>query len=129
MSFLPIVNRLSPRTFFLIDAVGALLSALMLGLVLTQLEHVFGMPRRLLQPLAIIAVIFAGYSAACYWVRPNNWKLFLRIIATANLLYCCLTAGLVISVFPQISTFGWVYFISEIAIIVVLAIAELSKAR
>jgi hypothetical protein len=42
----------------LIDSLGALLSALILGLVLTRWESVFGMPKRVLYFLAAIAAVF-----------------------------------------------------------------------
>jgi len=70
------------RRLFLIDGIGALVSAVMLGLVLTVWAPVFGMPRRVLIPLALVAAGFAIYSLTCS-VRTHDPK-FLFAIAVAN---------------------------------------------
>jgi hypothetical protein len=118
----------SPRTFFLIDGCGALVSALLLGVVLVQFESIFGMPAGVLYPLAAIAAVFMVYSLSCYARFPANWRPFLRGIALANLSYCLLTAGLVIYHYPSLSGWGVAYFVGEIALVVGLALAEWGRA-
>lgn len=113
-----------PRQVFLIDGLGALLTAVMLGIVLAQLESFFGMPRAKLYVLAGIAVIFAIYSLTCYWRLPIHWQPYLRAIAVANLLYCCVTAGLVVYLYEELTIWGIGYFVGEIVIVVSLAIFE-----
>lgn len=129
MSFERIIYSIPARTFFLIDALGALLSTLMLGGVLTQFADFFGMPLSFLLPLSTIAGIFALYSTTCFLSRPKNWKLFLRIIATANLLYCLLTVGVVAMIFSQLTVPGRAYFIGEAVIVTTLAIAEYKRTQ
>jgi hypothetical protein len=64
----------NPKLLFLIDGVGALLSAFLLGVVLASAETTFGMPSKTLYFLATLACLFALYS---FWnhVRFNeNWR-------------------------------------------------------
>jgi len=111
---------------FLIDALGALLSAIMLGFVLANLESVFGMPRPVLHFLAGIAGVFALYSFFCYrWLR-KNWQPFLLAIAVSNLLYCCLTIALVFYYRQALTILGILYFVTEVIVVVILARKELN---
>ncbi|MCO6487363.1 MAG: hypothetical protein J5I98_03045 [Phaeodactylibacter sp.] len=124
------VNRLAglpPRKLFLIDGLGALLSAFLLGVVLVWWEPVFGMPPKVLYPLAAIAGVFAVYSLSCCFFLTQNRRPFLRGIAVANLLYCCLTLGLVFYFYPQLTALGVAYFLVEITVVLILAGVELKS--
>lgn len=118
---------LTPRKLLLIDGLGALLSAFLLGVVLVRWEHIFGMPSKVLYPLAAIAGVFAVYSLSCHWFLTQNHRPFLKGIAIANLLYCCLTLGLVVYCYPQLMALGVAYFLVEIMIVCSLAIVELKS--
>ncbi|NRB48861.1 MAG: hypothetical protein HRU41_14390 [Saprospiraceae bacterium] len=113
-----------PRKLFLIDGMGALLSAFLLGVVLVNLEPIFGIPRSTLYVLAVIPCFFAAYDFFCYWKLDENLGRFLQIIAVLNVAYCCLSLGLAISHQEVITTFGWGYIIGEVMIVVTLAIFE-----
>ena len=82
------LRNIDPFTIFKLDAVGAFITAFMHGIVLVYLQSHFGIPKEILKFLALIAGIYAIYSAACSFFKPKNWRLFLRIIAIANLLFC-----------------------------------------
>ncbi len=115
---------LTPRRVFLIDSIGALLSAILLGIVLVNFEKVFGMPSRVLYFLALLACVFAVYS---YWNFRNlkeHWQPYLRAIALANLSYCFLTIGLVIYFSNALTVLGFLYFGLEILVILSLVIFE-----
>lgn len=120
---------MSPRTIFLIDGLGALVSAAMLGLVLPRLGGIFGMPLRMLNVLAVIPIIFAAYSLLCFAIKPLKWSFYLTIIAIANLLYCCLTVGCLIWFQHQLTVWDYLYFVGEIVVVVVLAVYELYLAK
>ena len=121
--------KINPRQLMVIDGMGALLSAFLLGVILTQFESVFGMPRKELYILASLPCIFAVYDAVCVWVNPKNWKGVLQIIALANLGYCGLSIGFVVANFTQLTGLGMAYFIGEIAIIIALVFVEWKTAR
>lgn len=114
----------NPKTLFLLDGLGALLSCAMLGLVLPGFEQFFGMPHRALYPLAAIAGLFCLYSLGCFFSMPARWRSFLKTIAVANLAYCGLTAGAVVCWRRELTLAGFAYFFVEMAIIVVLARIE-----
>ena len=124
-----ILERTSPKIFFLVDGLGALLTALMLGFVLTTFENVFGMPKRILYILALIAFSYSIYSFVCYLQIKTNWSPFLKGIAVANLLYCILTISLVIYLWSELTKIGLTYFFLEGMIIFSLVVVELRKAN
>ena len=119
----------NPRQLFLIDGLGAMLTAFLTGIVLVYFESFFGMPKSILVPLALVACGFAIYSLTCYFLKPKNWQFYLKNIAIANLLYCCVTAACLVFYYSQLSIFGWLYFIGEILIVVSLAMFELRMTK
>ena len=114
-----IPNKLisNPERLFLIDSLGAFLTAFFLGTILTRFEVDFGMPRKVLNPLSILACVYAIYSISCYFFVGREWRPFLKVIATANLIYCCITIGFVISFCQALTILGLTYFLCEIVII------------
>jgi len=114
-----------PKKLFLIDGLGALLTAALLAFLLANLESFFGMPQRILYPLAVVALAFAIYSFSCFSFLKKNWGRFLIVIALANLTYCAVTLYFIISLFEQLTIWGILYFIGEILIVVSLAVVEL----
>lgn len=119
------VKNLKPKRIFLIDGSGAVLTAFLLGVILTRFEANFGMPRKVLYPLSILACFYAFYSIGCYFFVGRNWRPFLKAIAMANLAYCCLTIGLVISLYPSLTVLGLTYFSGELIVIGGLIFIEL----
>lgn len=120
---------LNPKTIFLLDGLGACLTAFLLGVVLTAFNEYFGMPQKTLNILALIALGFAFYSFFCFFFIGSTWRLFLKIIAAANLLYCCLTTALVIYFYPQLTILGVSYFLLEIVVVCGLVFVELRWAN
>jgi len=115
----------NPKRLFLIDSLGAFLTAFLLGAVLTRFEDNVGMPRKVLYSLSILACLYAIYSIGCYFFAGRNWRPFLKAIAMANLLYCCLTMGLVISFYQSLTILGLTYFLGELIVIGALIFTEL----
>lgn len=126
---LKLLSKIKPRNLFLIDSMGALVSAALLGLVLANFEDIFGMSQKVLYPLAFTACGFALYSMLCFLIQPKNWRLYLKIIAIVNLLYCGLTLGLVIDRRAELSVFGWMYFVGEVVVVASLAMIELKMSK
>lgn len=100
----------------------------MLGIVLPAFEATFGMPGRVLYVLAFLAFVFFVHSSYCFLRKPGNWRLSLKIIAIANLLYCCLTLSLLLVFFEKLRAPGLFYFMLEIIIVIFLAMVELKTA-
>ena len=125
MQLLP---KLQPTTIFLIDGMGALVSAVLLGLVLTRLETFFGLPKNVLYVLAGIALLLAVYSLSNAFMQQINPSRRLKLIAVANLLYCLLTVVLLFIFYPQLTIFDVYYFMGELLIILSLASLEMKAA-
>lgn len=121
--------NLSAKTLFLIDAAGACLTALLLSQLLARFESIFGMPVHILYSLTAIAVFFSIYSISCYLLVERNAATFLKLIASANLLYCILTFGLIILHASTLTPFGFAYFIGEIMVIFMLVWLEFKTSR
>ena len=129
MKFQEKVNKINPHKLFLIDSLGGLLSAFMLGFVLIKFESSVGMSRSILYFLSGIALVFSVYSFVCFLLKIKKWQIFLKIIAIANLLYCCLTLVLLVYLYEKLTILGLIYFVVEIIIVSGLAVIELKKAK
>lgn len=116
---------LHPKKLFLIDGMGALLSAFLLAFVLVKYESIFGMPRNVLYVLSTIACALGAYSLIHYFLVKEIRKANLKIIGYANLLYCLLTLALTLYFYSKITIAGEIYFLGEIGIIITLAVLEL----
>ena len=125
-----LINHLikKPKTLFLIDSVGAILTAFMLFVIMQQLNEYIGMPKTVLIYLSFIAICFCIYSAACFLFLKECWTPFIRLIGVANLLYCGLTIGLLFKYYSLLTIFGTIYFLIEIVIICGLCYVELYVA-
>lgn len=116
------------KSLFLIDSIGALTTAFFLFVVLRKFHAYFGMPGKVLTYLSVLAVFFGMYSAACFFFLKENFAPFFRFIGIANILYCALTTGLLITYYPVLTLVGITYFLIEMVIICVLSYVELTMA-
>lgn len=126
-SFIPsIINKLTlqPQKLFLADGLGAALTAIILATVVARYEDVFGIPQNIAYFLSGVAGILMIYSSCCYFFVSDNWRLFLKVIALANLIYCCLTIGMIFYFYQTLTPAGVTYFLLEIIVIGVLVINE-----
>lgn len=114
---------------FLVDGVGALVTATLLLAVLARFESTFGMPVRIIYLLAALACVFAAYSLTCHFTLRGDWRPFLKAIAAANIAYCLITLALLILFRNEITVFGVIYFVGEIFMVAALAAYEWSVAR
>jgi len=107
----------SPDRVFLADGLGAALTATMLGVVLPAFVAFFGMPTTVLYPLAGVAACYTIYSLSCHFLKPQRWQLFLRGIASLNLIYCFASLALMVIFWDSLTAWGVAYFASEKLII------------
>lgn len=117
------------KKLFLLDGIGALVSAFLLGVVLVKFQNYFGIPKTTLYVLAALPCFFAIYDFICFFKIDKNLGRLLKGIAIVNLLYCVLSLGLAFYHFQEITLLGWTYVIVEIFIVVILAIIEFKIAR
>ena len=117
------------KTLFLIDSIGAFMTAFSLFVIVRHFNEYFGMPKNELTFLSVIAVLFCIYSAACFLFLKGGLKPFIRLIGIANLIYCALTIVLMIKYNPLLTILGTTYFLIEIVIICGLSFIELNVAK
>ena len=118
------LKYLSFKNIFLVDGIGAIITALLLSQLLARFEPVFGMPKEVLYLLAGIAACFAVYSLSVHFLIKENRKPYLMGIAVANTLYCSATLVLVIYLNQSLTWLGIAYFISEIITVMSLVRVE-----
>lgn len=87
--------RLSERSIFLLDGIGALLSACFTGLILIRYSFFLGINVSTLQNLAILPTTYAIYSLSCYFFVSKTKPWMLLTIIGANLFYCLISLGLI----------------------------------
>lgn len=137
MSIKSIVEQLKskPKTIFLIDGIGALITFLSLFGIGFWLHEYFGMPQSVLYSLAIIAIFYCVYAFFCYFSlfdkfgkAVKKWQCFLKVIIVANSLYCVLLFFLLIYFYQNITILGFIYFTLEISVITILVILEMKMS-
>ncbi|MCW5924128.1 MAG: hypothetical protein KIS77_17535 [Saprospiraceae bacterium] len=114
----------TPHKIFLLDGLGAMLSATCLGILLPRFPDTFGVPLGILFPLAGVACVFAAYSLACYFLAPVRWRPYLAGIALANTLYGLLTLWLVFGADLDLPLWGSTYFVLELIVLAGLIFLE-----
>ena len=115
----------NPKKLFLVDSLGAVLTAFFLGVILVRFEDGFGMPKTALYFLSSIACIYALYSICCYFLAAEIWKSYLlKGLIVANLVYCCLTIAAIFYFYQKLTILGRIYFLLELVIMGALIIGE-----
>lgn len=107
---------------FLIDGIGALLSALTIGIILPYFQ--IGMPKDVLNTLSSIAALFGTYSLSCFFCKRNVSSL-LKAIVVANSLYCIAIAVVLFYFSEHLSWLATAYFSIEVVIIIFLVCIEI----
>ncbi|QNR23856.1 hypothetical protein [Croceimicrobium hydrocarbonivorans] len=114
-----------PQRAFLIDGLGAMASALLLGLLLPSFEEFFGVPSDTLYCLASIPLFYAVYDWGVYLIKPKRIDWFLILIALLNLAYCGLSFKLIFQDLSSPTIYGKLYFGIEIGLVFILGCFEL----
>lgn len=120
---------LKPRDWIKIDCLGAAVSALSLGIILPLFPKHIAMPEPVLMQLAGIACVLMAVGLFGLLTLLIPVKKMLRVLATLNSLYMVYTIALVIRHHGQLLLWDYLYFVSEITIILVLSFIEVVIAR
>jgi uncharacterized membrane protein len=120
---------MSIRSIFYLDAIGAMVSAISLLLVIPRFNEFFGIPELVLLGLGIIPCIFLTFDYFVLLVKNGQNSFNLKIIAYANLLYAILSLVLAILHWDQLKPLGWTYLLLEILILILLVRFELKVAN
>jgi len=113
-----------PKSIFLIDALGAMVTIVLLRFVLVRFVSVLGIPISALYLLATIPCFFIVYDLISYFVHSSKTAALLSGIAFLNLMYCPVSIGLAFYHRAEITVLGWLYVLAEISIIMIIALYE-----
>jgi len=119
----------NPKKLFLVDAFGAGITAILLGIVLPHFEPLFGIPKSVLHFLALVPISFIIYDLFGYSSKNKTIGLWLKGIAFLNISYCIISLVCALLNQNEITFWGWYYIISEVLIILLLVIIELKVAK
>ncbi|MNL52718.1 hypothetical protein D3C87_1759160 [compost metagenome] len=120
--------NLDKRNIFLLDGVGALVSATFTGIVLPFFAQWIGLPLWFLYCLAVLPLTYGIYSLSCYWLIKAIRPFMLKAIIIANLFYCFIS-GVVIFVYPGLTVWGRLLLTGEILIVLGVVLIELKVYR
>ena len=118
--------RRIPKKLFIVDGIGALLTTFLLSVILTKFESFFGIPSSTLYLMAVFPVVYFIFDLYAYNASSEYTGRNLKMIAIMNLLYCCISFGFCIYHMQEVTIWGWLYVLGEIAIIIFLSIFEIS---
>lgn len=125
MSFLNKIKISQPKTIFLIDSLGAWLSAFFLFAVLRPYHELVGLPENVLALLAGIAISLSVFSLSAYFWARTKWRVFLGTVALMNTLYVLFTLVILVIHRETLSLWGLLYFIGELFIVLTLIGVEI----
>lgn len=117
------IETLTAKRLLLVDGIGALISALFIGLVWLPNAEITGLPAALLWWLAALPIAFCVLDFS-NGLR-GKYRFGLRLIAPLNLAYCAFS-GLALSYYWwDISIWVKLYFSGEIGLVLILSYVEL----
>ncbi len=118
----------NPKQLFILDGLGAMLSAFMLGVVLVYFQAIIGMPINTLYFLAAVPCVFILFNFFGYLSKTNKVRSFLKTIAYFNISYCFISLAFTFFHMESLTALGWFYFIVEILLVLTVAYLELQTA-
>lgn len=117
----------NPKKLLLIDGIGAAVTSIVTGLILTTVVET-GLPTTWLYALAAIAAMFACFDLYAYFAAHDAWWP-LATIGALNLIYCVITMIICIACASSVTAMATVYFALEMMVVAPLALWELAIAR
>lgn len=113
------------KRIFLVDGVGAVINALLLGVVLPLFHNEIGMPENSLYFLSIFPVLYCFYSFGCFSKTKPIKKYHLYTIGSLNIIYCLISVFKVAEHLGSLTDYGFAYFLIEIVAILLMSAYEI----
>lgn len=120
--------RLNQKNIFLLDGIGAILSACFTGLILIRYSLFLGINVSTLQSLALLPTMYALYSLSCYFFVSKTKPWMLLTIIGANLFYCFISLGLILFR-ARITWRGQLFLTAEIIVVLLVVLLEFNVYR
>ncbi len=123
MKYLINLGVQNPKSVFIADALGALLTAASLLYILPHFSQLTGIPDRSLYLLSTFPLGFAIFDLYTL-IKPLHLQKRLFTISNLNIAYCITSLIIAISNASSLLLLGWVYIIGEIFLVAFIAIIE-----
>lgn len=115
--------KISKNNIFLIDGIGAILSAGFTGYLLPRYSLFLGLPVALLQALGLIALMYAAGSLSFHFWVKNKKSWMLLAVLLANLFYCLISVSLIFGS-ERITWRGKAVLAAEIVVVLLVVSLE-----
>lgn len=116
------------KRLFILDGLGALVSALYTGIVLNTFRRELGLSENLLLILGGIALVLFLYDFSCYYFLKNNVRPFITFAIIANILYF-IGISVYIAVVKEIGPLGKLCLVAESIVLFLVIIFEIQVLR
>lgn len=113
-----------PRTLFLMDGIGAGISAFILGVLWGRFPSLLGFPQTTLYVLALIPCFFMLYDGLQYFKKSNPSAVAVKSIAYMNGAYCIFSLLCCLFYYDTLTTLGFLYLFMEIVLVITIAYVE-----
>lgn len=120
--------RLNEKNIFLLDGIGAILSACFTGLILIRYSLFLGINVSTLQNLALLPTVYAFYSLSCYFFASKTKPWMLLTTIGANLFYCLISLSLILFR-ERITWRGQLLLAAEIIVVLLVVLLEFNIYR
>lgn len=110
---------INERNIFLLDGIGACVSAIFTGITLPFISDWIGLSPSVLFALAAFPTIYAIYSLNCYKIAKTVKPWMLKTIIFGNTLYCFVSTAVMLS-FPSLTNWGRLLLIGEIIVLILV---------
>jgi hypothetical protein len=114
---------------FLLDALGAFVSIFLLFFLIVPNENFFGLAFSTAINLSIPILGLLIFSTSCFFLKPKNWKLFMKLLVFGNVVYCLFTSVIIFLNFKELTFWGVSYFMIEILVILFIVSIEITTIR
>lgn len=118
-----LLPKLNKKNIFLLDGIGALVSAAGAGVILPIFQDWIGLSARTLNILAMVAAVFAIYSLSCFFLIKNIKPVMLAAIMLANSIYGLATCAIAFFL-ADILIWGKIYLMGEALVLVAVVWLE-----
>jgi len=121
-----IFRLLELKKVFQLDLVGAVLSAIILGLILPLWQPCFGIPLAVLRLLAFCAIFLSVFDLACIFLLKKESRIQYAVstIIGLNVMYLLLSIIVIIMHWDLITLWGHGYLFLEIVVLIGLIYFE-----
>jgi hypothetical protein len=120
--------QINHKNIFLLDGIGATLSAVLTGLILPMFSDFLGIPTLIFYCLAIFPVIYCLYSYSCYFFVKRIKPQMLIAIIWANLCYCLISSAVMLFL-KDITIWGRLLLFSEVLVVIAVIALEIKVYR